>query len=45
MNDVQKPLSWSMPSPKVCEKLKALDGQICDLKFGESAIRLCTCPH
>lgn len=33
MNDVSKPLSWSMPPTKVCEKLRAKDAQICDLKF------------
>ena len=33
MNDVSKPLSWSMPPQKVCEKLKVKDSQICDLKF------------
>ncbi|KAH7727270.1 Protein Y54G2A.23 [Aphelenchoides avenae] len=33
MNEVSKPLSWSMPPTKVCEKLKAKDAQICDLKY------------
>ncbi|KAI6233794.1 MANF/CDNF-like protein [Aphelenchoides fujianensis] len=33
MNEVTKPLSWSMPPAKVCEKLKQKDSQICDLKF------------
>ncbi|CAJ0586754.1 unnamed protein product, partial [Mesorhabditis spiculigera] len=33
MNDVTKPLSWSMPPAKVCEKLKTKDAQICELKF------------
>ncbi|CAI4228472.1 unnamed protein product [Auanema sp. JU1783] len=33
MNDVQKPLSWSMPPAKVCEKLKTKDQQICELKY------------
>uniref|UniRef100_A0A1I7ZCS5 Mesencephalic astrocyte-derived neurotrophic factor homolog n=1 Tax=Steinernema glaseri TaxID=37863 RepID=A0A1I7ZCS5_9BILA len=37
MNDVSKPLSWSMPPAKVCEKLKSKDAQICDLKY-EKAI-------
>lgn len=36
MNEVSKPLSWSMPPTKVCEKLKAKDAQICDLKYGSS---------
>ncbi|KAK6033304.1 hypothetical protein OSTOST_00497 [Ostertagia ostertagi] len=35
MVDVTKPLSWSMPPEKVCEKLKAKDAQICELKYGE----------
>ncbi|KAI6188964.1 MANF/CDNF-like protein [Aphelenchoides besseyi] len=33
MNEVTKPLSWSMPASKVCEKLKSKDAQICELKF------------
>eukprot|EP00080_Pristionchus_pacificus_P011000 PDM71020.1 Ubiquitin-conjugating enzyme [Pristionchus pacificus] len=33
MNDVTKPLSWSMPPAKVCEKLKTMDAQICELKY------------
>uniref|UniRef100_A0A1I8EA05 Mesencephalic astrocyte-derived neurotrophic factor homolog n=1 Tax=Wuchereria bancrofti TaxID=6293 RepID=A0A1I8EA05_WUCBA len=33
MNDVVKPLSWSMPVEKVCEKLRTMDSQICELKF------------
>ncbi|PIO67289.1 MANF/CDNF-like family protein [Teladorsagia circumcincta] len=33
MVDVTKPLSWSMPPEKVCEKLKAKDAQICELKY------------
>lgn len=33
MNEVSKPLSWSMPPVKVCEKLRSKDAQICDLKF------------
>ncbi|CAB3403345.1 unnamed protein product [Caenorhabditis bovis] len=33
MNEVQKPLSWSMPADKVCEKLKSKDAQICELKY------------
>uniref|UniRef100_A0A7E4VYM0 Mesencephalic astrocyte-derived neurotrophic factor homolog n=1 Tax=Panagrellus redivivus TaxID=6233 RepID=A0A7E4VYM0_PANRE len=33
INEVSKPLSWSMPAEKVCDKLKAMDSQICDLKF------------
>ncbi|ETN79890.1 mesencephalic astrocyte-derived neurotrophic factor-like family protein [Necator americanus] len=33
MVDVSKPLSWSMPAEKVCEKLKSKDAQICELKY------------
>jgi len=33
MNEVSKPLSWSMPPEKVCEKLKPKDAQICELKY------------
>ncbi|GMT24237.1 hypothetical protein PFISCL1PPCAC_15534, partial [Pristionchus fissidentatus] len=33
MNDVTKPLSWSMPPAKVCEKLRGMDAQICELKY------------
>ncbi|KAL3982842.1 Ubiquitin-conjugating enzyme E2 N domain protein [Acanthocheilonema viteae] len=36
MNDVVKPLSWSMPVTKVCEKLRTMDSQICELKFDKS---------
>lgn len=33
LSEMSKPLSWSMPVEKVCEKLKKKDGQICDLKY------------
>jgi hypothetical protein len=33
--ELSKPLSWSLPADKVCEKLKKKDVQICDLRFGE----------
>ncbi|VDK59548.1 unnamed protein product [Anisakis simplex] len=36
MNQVSKPLSWSMPAEKVCEKLKPMDAQICELKYDKS---------
>ncbi|VDK74033.1 unnamed protein product [Onchocerca ochengi] len=36
MSDVVKPLSWSMPVEKVCEKLRTMDSQICELKFDKS---------
>jgi len=31
--EMSKPLSWSMPSDKICEKLKKKDKQICDLSY------------
>lgn len=34
MNEVSKPLSWSMPPEKVCERLKTKDAQICELRYG-----------
>jgi len=33
VGEMSKPLSWSMPMDKVCEKLKKKDSQICDLKY------------
>merc|ERR1712142_153065 len=33
LSEMSKPLSWSMPAEKVCEKLKKKDSQICDLKY------------
>ncbi|XP_055850810.1 mesencephalic astrocyte-derived neurotrophic factor homolog [Episyrphus balteatus] len=33
LNELSKPLSWSMPAEKVCEKLKKMDAQICDLRY------------
>ncbi|BFF89964.1 mesencephalic astrocyte-derived neurotrophic factor homolog [Drosophila madeirensis] len=33
LNEMSKPLSWSMPAEKVCEKLKKKDAQICDLRY------------
>ena len=35
---MSKPLSWSTPVDKVCEKLKKKDVQICDLRFGKILI-------
>lgn len=34
LGELSKPLSWSMPADKICEKLKKRDAQICDLRFG-----------
>lgn len=33
LGEMSKPLSWSMPSDKICEKLRKKDAQICDLRF------------
>jgi len=30
---MSKPLSWGMPSDKVCEKLKKTDRQVCELTY------------
>lgn len=30
---MSKPMSWSMPSDKICEKLKKKDQQICELHY------------
>nr|CAG4648930.1 EOG090X0F26 [Polyphemus pediculus] len=36
LNEMSKPLSWSMPADKICEKLKKKDVQICDLRYEKS---------
>nr|CAG4638098.1 EOG090X0F26 [Chydorus sphaericus] len=36
LGEMSKPLSWSTPVDKVCEKLKKKDVQICDLRFEKS---------
>ncbi|KAJ8916526.1 hypothetical protein NQ315_000168 [Exocentrus adspersus] len=33
LGEMSKPMSWSMPSDKICEKLKKKDVQICDLRY------------
>ncbi|MCL4145961.1 UNVERIFIED_CONTAM: hypothetical protein GTU68_064389 [Idotea baltica] len=33
LGELSKPISWGMPSDKVCEKLKKKDGQICQLRY------------
>lgn len=33
LGEMSKPLSWGMPSEKVCEKLKKKDRQICELRY------------
>lgn len=32
-NEVSKPMSYHIPVEKICEKLKKMDSQICDLKY------------
>nr|CAG4648295.1 EOG090X0F26 [Moina brachiata]SVE93301.1 EOG090X0F26 [Moina brachiata] len=36
LGELSKPLSWSTPVDKVCEKLKKKDVQICDLRYEKS---------
>ncbi|KAL2718885.1 mesencephalic astrocyte-derived neurotrophic factor [Vespula squamosa] len=33
LGELSKPVSWSMPADKICEKLKKKDPQICDLRY------------
>ena len=33
LGEMSKPLSWAMPSEKVCEKLKKKDKQVCELRY------------
>jgi hypothetical protein len=33
LGEMSKPISWSMPSDKICEKLKKKDAQICELRY------------
>ncbi|KAL1502853.1 hypothetical protein ABEB36_007934 [Hypothenemus hampei] len=33
LGEMSKPLSWSLPSDKICEKLKKRDAQICELRY------------
>lgn len=35
LGEISKPLSWGLPSEKICEKLKKKDGQICQLRYGK----------
>ena len=41
LGEMSKPLSWGMPSEKVCEKLKKKDRQICELRYGKFLFMLC----
>ncbi|KAJ9579540.1 hypothetical protein L9F63_004799, partial [Diploptera punctata] len=36
LGELSKPISWSMPADKVCEKLKKKDSQICDLRYDKT---------
>lgn len=36
LGELSKPISWSMPAEKVCEKLKKKDNQICDLRYDKT---------
>ena len=38
LGEMSKPVSWSMPADKVCQKLYKKDQQICDLKYGEQGM-------
>jgi len=33
LSEMSKPLSWSMPALKICERLKKMDAQVCDIKY------------
>jgi len=33
LGEMSKPVSWSMPADKICEKLRKKDVQICDLRY------------
>ncbi|VFV25295.1 Hypothetical predicted protein [Lynx pardinus] len=34
LSEVARPMSVHMPATKICEKLKKMDSQICELKYG-----------
>ncbi|XP_066996772.2 mesencephalic astrocyte-derived neurotrophic factor homolog [Anabrus simplex] len=36
LGELSKPVSWSMPADKICEKLKKKDSQICDLRYDKT---------
>ncbi|KAK2724575.1 mesencephalic astrocyte-derived neurotrophic factor homolog [Artemia franciscana] len=36
LGELSKPLSWSLPTEKICEKLKKKDNQICELRYEKS---------
>jgi hypothetical protein len=33
LGEMSKPMSWGMPSDKICEKLKKKDRQVCELHY------------
>ncbi|ENN80640.1 mesencephalic astrocyte-derived neurotrophic factor homolog [Dendroctonus ponderosae] len=33
LGEMSKPMTWSLPSDKICEKLKKKDAQICELRY------------
>ena len=35
LGEMSKPISWGVPTDKVCEKLKKKDKQVCELRYGE----------
>ncbi|XP_071449704.1 mesencephalic astrocyte-derived neurotrophic factor homolog [Hetaerina americana] len=36
LGELSRPVSWSMPPDKICEKLKKMDSQICDLRYDKT---------
>ena len=42
LGEMSKPVSWGMPADKVCMKLYKKDEQICDLKYGELYLNICS---
>jgi len=39
LGEMSKPMSWGMPATKICEKLKKMDGAICELRFGKRLLK------
>ncbi|GAB6033744.1 hypothetical protein CHUAL_013867 [Chamberlinius hualienensis] len=33
IREISEPVSWNMPSEKICERLKKKDSQVCELKY------------
>lgn len=38
LSEVTRPVRVHMPSVRICEKLKKMDSQICDLKYGQTIL-------